>query len=68
MKLVKHNKTVSALAYHLVFCPKYRRNILVDKIKTRAEEIIRNACIEKHINILALNIQPDHVHMLVSAH
>jgi putative transposase len=52
--------------YHLVWCPKRRKSILIDDIKTRLEQIIREVCEERQVDILAMEIMPDHVHLFIS--
>lgn len=64
----EHNRTsVVMINYHIVFCPKYRRSILVGAIKTRADEIMENVAMENGWKIIAKEIMPDHVHLFVSA-
>ena len=51
--------------YHLVWLPKYRKKILEGKIKDRLEELFRECADVNGWEIQALNIQIDHVHMVV---
>ncbi len=51
--------------YHVVWCPKYRRKVLVEEVAKRLEEIIREVCQEHQAEILSIEIMPDHVHLLV---
>lgn len=51
--------------YHLVWIPKYRKRILVGGVNKTLDNALRNA--SKDIEILSSNIQPDHVHIFVSA-
>ena len=51
---------------HVVWTPKYRRAVLINGVETRLEQIIRDAAKEKGVDILALNIMPDHVHLLIN--
>ncbi len=52
--------------YHLIFCPKYRRRILKDEIKEYARREIENLLRQKEgIEIIELNVQSDHVHLIV---
>jgi REP-associated tyrosine transposase len=51
--------------YHVVWCPKYRRKVLVEQIAKRLEQIIREVCQEHQAEVLSLEIMPDHVHLLV---
>jgi putative transposase len=55
------------LGYHFVWCPKYRKKILVGNIATFIEQELRCICAERTWTIGALNIQPDHVHLFLSA-
>jgi len=50
--------------YHVVFCPKYRRKVLVDGIDTRLKEIIQQVADDLECEIIDLEINPDHVHLL----
>jgi putative transposase len=52
--------------YHVIFCPKYRRKVLVDEVAKDLEEIFYEVAKEKEIEIKALEIMPDHVHMFIS--
>jgi putative transposase len=52
--------------YHFVFIPKYRRQVLVDSIATRLDELIRGKTTELGGEVLKLTIQPDHVHLFCS--
>lgn len=51
---------------HIVFAPKYRRQIIYGKYKASIGEIIRELCERKGVEILEANVCPDHIHMLVS--
>ena len=56
------------LGYHVVWCPKYRRPVLGGRVKDRLEELIRAKADEHGWEIVALEVMPDHVHLLVKAH
>jgi len=58
---------VASLKYHLVWAPRRRRAVLVDEVAGRLEHLLREAAREMGLDILRLNIQPDHVHMQVVA-
>jgi putative transposase len=59
-----HNVVYSS-KYHVVWCPKYRRRVLEDKIAKRCEQILRKVAAKYKAEIIALEIMPDHVHLLV---
>jgi putative transposase len=50
---------------HLVFCPKYRRRVLEGAIASRLTELFSQCCEVNHWYAHELNIQPDHVHLLL---
>jgi REP-associated tyrosine transposase len=59
--------SVSLLNYHLIFCPKRRRKVLVNAVKVRLDSILREVLTELDCTVLALEIMPDHLHLFVSA-
>jgi len=64
----QHTKHVTyKLAYHFVWCPNYRKKILVGKLATFVEQEIRRICETTTWTIGALNVQADHVHLFLSA-
>ena len=52
--------------YHIVFCPKYRRKVLTGDIEKDLRQIFKEVAQEKDVEIKALEIMPDHVHMFIS--
>jgi len=65
----KHSRNqVYLINYHLIWCPKRRRPVLVGKVKNRLQQIIKQVAKEKSVEILALEIMPDHLHLFISAY
>ena len=52
--------------YHIVFAPKFRRQIVYGKMKEEIGKILRSLCERKEIEILEAELCPDHIHMLIS--
>ena len=52
--------------YHIVFCPKYRRQEIYGKIKEDVGKILRKLCEAKGVEIIEAEACPEHIHMLVS--
>jgi len=52
--------------YHIVFAPKYRRQVIYGKIKSDIGQIIRKLCQWKGVEIIEAEACPDHIHLLVS--
>lgn len=65
MKYKSNNNIVYSCKYHVVFCPKYRRKVLVGDVETRLKELIQEMCNEFNIDLLEMEIMPDHVHLLL---
>lgn len=62
-------KSNSNIAYscknNVVWCSKYRRKVLTDDVAKRLEELIREVCLEKEVEILEMEVMPEHVHLLL---
>lgn len=54
------------LNYHFVWCPKRRAPVLIGNIKEDLKVILKNTCESLGIQIQALEVMPDHVHLFVS--
>ena len=52
--------------YHIVFAPKYRRQVIYGKLEAEIGQILRKLCEQKEIEIIEANACPDHIHMLIS--
>ena len=65
----RHSRNqVYLINYHLIWCPKRRKPVLVDGVKKRLEQILKEVAEEKGVEILALEVRPDHLHLFVSAY
>ena len=56
---------VYSLQYHLVWCTKYRKKVLKNGIDTECKEMLQNLAEEYKFQILAMEVMPDHIHLLV---
>jgi putative transposase len=63
----KNAGAVFSLKYHLVWCPKYRRPVLVEAVDRRLQQLLAEKAAELTITIHALEVMPDHVHLFVEA-
>lgn len=59
----RHN--VHLVVYHIIWCPKRRRKVLVGPVRDRLEQIIHEVVDENGWQIIQLAIQPDHVHLFI---
>jgi putative transposase len=55
------------IVYHIIWCPKRRRKVLIGKVAERLEQIIYEVAHENAWEVLNLAIQPDHVHLFLRA-
>ncbi|MCI2155180.1 MAG: IS200/IS605 family transposase, partial [Solobacterium sp.] len=51
--------------FHIIFCPKYRRPVLVDGVDERLKEILFSVASDFDASIKAMEVMPDHVHLFV---
>lgn len=65
IKYRSNNNIVYSCKYHVVFCPKYRRKVLVNGVDVRFKELCRGICREYQIDLLEMEVMPDHVHLLL---
>lgn len=52
--------------YHIVFTPKYRRKIIYKELRKDIQQIIKDLCKWKGVEIIEGHMMPDYVHLLVS--
>ncbi len=65
MEYKSNNNVVYSCKYHIVWCPKYRRKVLVNGVDTRLKELIIQVCQLIQVEIIEMEIMPDHVHLLL---
>ena len=63
----KNAGAVFSLKYHIVWCPKFRRPVLVDAVADRLRELLAEKSAELGMKIHALEVLPEHVHLFVEA-
>lgn len=62
----KQSHTLYECKYHLIFCPKYRYRIFTDEVRKYTSGTIEKLVGEKEgLEIIKLNVQADHVHLLM---
>ena len=60
-----NNNVVYSCKYHVVWCPKYRRKVLINGVDVRLKELLTEYAANLSVDILEMEIMPDHVHMLL---
>ncbi|MCS3923682.1 IS200/IS605 family transposase [Methanosalsum natronophilum] len=61
------NTTVYNIGFHLIWCPKYRRNVLKNEIEERLKELLHEKAEEIGVTIEKMEVMPDQVHLFVKA-
>jgi putative transposase len=66
-RYAKNAGAVFTLKFHLVWCPKYRRPVLVGPVEKRLVALLREIAGELEATIHALEVMPDHVHLFLES-
>jgi len=64
-RYVKNAGAVFSLKYHVVWCPKYRRSVLVKPVDARLKALLRQKAAALGLTIHVVEVMPDHVHLFV---
>ncbi len=66
MKRLAHHKTsVVNITYHIIWCPKSRRKVLISGVEQRLKEILPQIAEEMECKIETMEVMPDHVHIFL---
>ena len=65
MEYNSNRNIVYSCKYHVVWCPKYRRPVLVNGVDSKLKTIIAEVVAETRSELIELEVMPDHVHLLV---
>ena len=60
-------KTAYNPGYHIIWCPKYRRKVLVGNVERRLRELLSEKAKQIDVVIETLEVMPDHIHLFVKA-
>ncbi|WP_243447723.1 IS200/IS605 family transposase, partial [Clostridium tetani] len=64
-KYKSNNNIVYSCKYHIVWCPKYRRKVLIGNVETRLKELLIETCADIEVDIIKMELMPDHVYMII---
>ena len=67
MRTVSTNHAKFSLGYHIIWCTKYRHQVLRDKIEIELKRILAETCSQYDWKLQSLEIMPDHVHIFLQA-
>ncbi len=64
--VVTNRNCVYQTAYHVVWCPKYRHDVLINQVAVAAGGMLDAICLARGWPVIAKEIQPDHIHLFLS--
>lgn len=67
MKTLHSSHATNSLGYHIIWCPKYRHQVLKDAIEVELKRILSEACAHYGWELHEIEIMSDHVHCFVQA-
>jgi putative transposase len=66
-KYIHEQHAVHHILYHIIFCPKRRKKVLIGSVHDRLKQIIEDVATEKSWQVIEVAIQPDHVHLFIQS-
>jgi putative transposase len=66
-KYIHEQQSVHHILYHVIFCPKRRKKVLVEEVAESLKQIIEKVAQDNSWQIVELAIQPDHVHLFIQS-
>ncbi len=60
-----YDHMVFSCQYHVIFCPKYRRKVLIDGVDIRLKELLNKKESEYGYKVMEMEVMSDHVHLLI---
>jgi len=64
-RYAKNAGAVFSLKAYFVWCPKYRRSVLVNAVAKRLDQLLREKAASLDMTVLALEVMPDHLHLFL---
>ena len=66
VEIIRNRNCVYQTAYHVIWCPKYRKQILVGEVAQTMSDILDMICIKNNWPIITKEVQPDHIHLFLT--
>lgn len=66
MQVNKNTSAAFSIKFHLIWCPKYRLNVLIGQVEKRLKELLNKKAKQLNIIIETMDIMPDHCHLFIS--
>lgn len=65
MEIYKNNRSVHEIAYHIIWCTKYRQPVIIDLIEIELKKILADTCDHYGWKLENMETMPDHVHLFI---
>lgn len=65
MNYIRDEHRVHLIIYHLIWCPKRRKPVLIENIAKNCQSLIVQKCEQHGWTTLNITVQPDHIHLFV---
>lgn len=65
MEIYKNNRSVHEIAYHIIWCTKYRHPVIVDLVEIELKKILAETCDHYGWKLEKMETMPDHVHLFI---
>jgi len=65
IKYKSNSNVIYSCKYHVIWCPKYRRPLLINGVDQRLKNIIEEICDSYNVELFEMEVMPDHVHVLI---
>ncbi len=66
-RYAKNAGAVFSLKFHIIWCPKYRRSVLVKPVDSRLKSLLRQKAADMELTIHVMEVMPDHVHLFLES-
>lgn len=66
VEIIRNRNCVYQTAYHVIWCAKYRKQILVGEVAQTMSDILDMICVKNNWPIITKEVQPDHIHLFLT--
>ena len=66
VNIIYKRNCVFQVAYHVIWCTKYRKQILVEKMADYVKNLLNKICEEYNWPVITVEVQPDHIHLFLT--
>jgi putative transposase len=67
MELKSSDHSKHSIGYHIIFCPKYRHQVLIGAVEVEAKRVFSEICADNKWSLISIEVMPDHVHLFIQS-